>query len=299
MGSQYWWFYEVIVGAIALVCIFIGSKKGMMKSLFAFVGVIISAFVSFALSETIAKSICGGPLIDSNGKKLVQNISGDSFVSEYKTYLENLGYSIRVDGGKLTEIFESDEPYETEIAEYINNINGHSVDKEEVLVEKIREGFAVYVTGVVGESLNKYDTETCGILVRADSESMQEVVPLIMDSDETNDAAWYIAENYILPATKVLVRLVAYLVLFIIFAVIIIACVNSFLGRHEQSMISMSSHIGGGVFGLFTAVFIVFAVAVGVRLGAITGDNEMLFFNNDVVDKTYVFRYFYDFANKM
>jgi hypothetical protein len=36
-----------------------------------------------------------------------------------------------------------------------------------------------------------------------------------------------------------------------------------------------------------------------VRVSAITGNNEMLFFNNDVVEKSYLFKYFYDFAMKM
>lgn len=270
-----------------------------MKSIFAFVGIIISAFVSYALSDAVAEGICSTSMKDSNGKKLMNIIDRDNFVDDYASYLENLGYGIRIDKDKFMTILESDVIYEDAIAEYVNNINGHSVDERENLIANIREGYAVYITDVVSKSLSKYATETSARLVREDAESMQKLIPMLMEPDDIHPAAWYIAEKYVSPAYHTLTRLISFVVLFIFIALIIVCSINAFLGRREQSMINMSSHITGGVFGLLTSVFIIFAIAVSIRIWSITGDNEMLFFNNEAVEKTYVFRYFYDFAMKM
>lgn len=64
-------------------------------------------------------------------------------------------------------------------------------------------------------------------------------------------------------------------------------------------MQSISSHISGGFMGIITGGIMVFAVAAVIRLWAIMGSNEMLFFNNDVIDGTFIFKYFYDLTLKM
>ena len=33
MGEQFWWFYDVIVIAVAALCIFITAKKGLLKEI--------------------------------------------------------------------------------------------------------------------------------------------------------------------------------------------------------------------------------------------------------------------------
>ncbi|MDE7363633.1 MAG: hypothetical protein K2N27_01905, partial [Ruminococcus sp.] len=62
---------------------------------------------------------------------------------------------------------------------------------------------------------------------------------------------------------------------------------------------STGSHIAGGFIGIATGVIMIFAGSAVIRLWAIMGNNEMLFFNNDVIDKTYIFKYFYDLTMKM
>jgi hypothetical protein len=101
------------------------------------------------------------------------------------------------------------------------------------------------------------------------------------------------------PAYNIIGRLVSYLVIFAVIALGLLLGINAFFSHKEVDAIGVVSHVAGGIFGLFTAAGIVFAIAVWVRVSAITGNNEMLFFNNDVVEKSYLFKYFYDFAMKM
>ncbi len=300
MGTQYAWFYDVVVAAIALVCIFIGSKKGVLKSVFAFVGIMIAAILSYVLSGTLSETISNGAVSDGNSKKMLKNLESETFMSDYIDYLEHMGYSIVIKEEKIEAIFQNkEENIDESLAKYINNINGHPVDEKDALIEKIREGYAVIIKDLVSQSLNKYAAETAAQQIREDSSGMQELIPLIMESDNLRPATDFIAENYIAPAYYTITRLVSFIVLFVFVALLLVLSVNAYFGRREVSAIGVTSHVAGGIFGLITSIFIIFAVAVSIRIWAITGNNEMLFFNNDSVDRSYVFKYFYDFANKM
>lgn len=300
MGTQYSWFYDVIVAAIALVCIFIGSKKGVMKSVFAFVGIMLAVFLSYAISGAVSETISNGAVSDGNSKKLLKNVDTETFISDYTEYLEHMGYSIVVKEEKVEAIFQNkEENIDEALAKYINNINGHPVDEKDALIEKIREGYAVIINDLVSKSLSKYAAETSAQQIRADSSGMQELLPMLMESDNLRPATDFIAENYIAPAYYTITRLISFIVMFVFIALLLVFSVNAYFGRREVAAIGVTSHVAGGIFGLITSIFIIFAVAVSVRIWAITGNNEMLFFNNDSVDRSYVFKYFYDFASKM
>ena len=128
---------------------------------------------------------------------------------------------------------------------------------------------------------------------------MAELIPMLRDEEQLYQASLYISKNMAAPAYNIIGRLVSYLVIFAVIALGLLLGINAFFSHKEVDAIGVVSHVAGGIFGLFTAAGIVFAIAVWVRVSAITGNNEMLFFNNDVVEKSYLFKYFYDFAMKM
>ena len=101
MGSQFWWFYDVIVVAVALVCIFIGSRKGVMKGVFGFVSVIIAAVLAYVISGAVGDTVSSGLVCESNAKKISESIDESTFMTKYINYLENMGYSVSIDENKL------------------------------------------------------------------------------------------------------------------------------------------------------------------------------------------------------
>lgn len=299
MGSQFWWFYDVIVIAVVLVCIFIGSRKGVMKGVFGFVSVIVAAVVAYAISGAIGDTVSSGPVSESNANKISENIDESTFTKKFSDYLKNMGYSVSIDENKLGAALDKEEGMEEAVVFYLNNVNGHALDKEEVLIEKIHEGYAVIIGDIVSTSLNKFAALKAEEIVRENPEVMAELIPMLREEEQLYQASLYIAKNMAAPAYNIIGKLVSFLAIFAFLSLAFLFGVNAFFSHKEVDAISVTSHFAGGMFGLFTAVVIVFAIAVWVRISAITGNNEMLFFNNDVVEDSYVFKYFYDFAMKM
>lgn len=241
-----------------------------------------------------------GAVLDSNTKKLEKNIDSNTLTTKYAAYLEDMGYSIKVDTNKLQNIFTSDVQYDEAIVKYVNNINARKVeDDEAVLLEKVHEGFAAVIGDIAADSLNKFAAETAAKMIRTDSSGMQELIPLMMDSENQNPAAKYIAENYTSAAYKTIFGLAAFVILFIALSLLIVCSINAFLGSRDTAAVGTSSHVMGGIIGIVSGAAVIFAAAAAVRLWAVMGSNEMLFFNNETVEKTYVFKYFYELANKL
>lgn len=299
MGSQFWWFYDVIVVAVALVCIFIGSRKGVMKGVFGFVSVIIAAVLAYVISGAVGDTVSSGLVCESNAKKISESIDESTFMTKYINYLENMGYSVSIDESKLGAALDKGEEMEEAVVFYLNSVNGHSLDKKEVLLEKMHEGYGIILSDIVSKSLNEFAAVKTKEIISEKPEMMEELIPMLRDEEQLFQASLYISKNMAAPAYNIIGRLVSYLVIFAVIALGFLLGINAFFSHKEVDAIGVVSHVAGGIFGLFTAAGIVFAIAVWVRVSAITGNNEMLFFNNDVVEKSYLFKYFYDFAMKM
>lgn len=300
MGMQFWWFYDVIAGAVILICIFLGGKHGSMRSLFTAVSLIIAALVSFGVSSAVAETFSKGPLVQSNAKKINNNLDTGTFTSDYVTYLENMGYTIKVDKAKLQKIFESNEKYDEALVRYVNNVNGRKVENNEnALLEKIRQGYAEVIGDIVAESLTKYAGSSAEHIILEDSSGMQELIPLLTTQENMHPASQYIAEHYTSQAYVTIFRLVSFVVLIIVLGLLVVFGTGSYFKNRETVITSVPSHIFGGIVGIVSAIVIIFGIAATIRMWAVMGNDEMLFFNNEVVSKSYVFKYFYDFASEL
>ncbi|MCM1132359.1 MAG: hypothetical protein NC340_02700 [Ruminococcus flavefaciens] len=300
MGTEFWWFYDVIAVAVLLVCIFLAGKKGFLRGTFTAISCAVAMFVSFAVSGTVSQELYKNTIRSSNVRKIEKNLRSDTFTLKYADYLENMGYFIKVSTEKLEDVFEADGDLDRNLCNYINNINARKAEENEsVLLEKVREGYAVVISDIITQSLNKFAGETAGNEIRNDSSGMQELILLMLDKESLHNASVYIADNYTAKAYGTIFRLTGFVLIYIAVYLILLAVINSFTGRRERSPESTVSHISGGFMGIITGGIMIFAVAVVIRLWAIMGSNEMLFFNNDVVDRTFIFRYFYDLTLEM
>lgn len=296
MGTEFWWFYDVTAVAVLLVCVFLSGKRGFMKSVFMTLCCAVSVLVSFAVSGTVSQELYRNTVRSSNIRKIEKNLKSDTFTQKYATYLEDMGYFIKVNPEKLDEIFKSDRELDKALCDYVNNINARKAEENEaVLLEKIHEGYAVVMSDIISQSLNKFSAETTANEIRNDSSGIKEFLILVLDKDSgTHNAAVYIADNYTAKAYVTIFRLTGFVLLYIAIFLLIMAVVNSFTSKSEGGL-----HIAGGFIGIITGGIMIFAVAVVIRLWAIMGNNEMLFFNNDVIDSTFIFKYFYDLVLKM
>lgn len=296
MGSQFWWFYDVIAAALVLVSIFLAGRKGAFKALISAMCFIVGLVICFSVSSTLASSIEKNLVRPSNVKNLNTALSEMEFNAEMERYL-NEKYDVLLDTKKVDEIFYAGEDIEGKLYQYLNAYTSGKVNDRTEMSNELREGYAQVISTAVGKHLNKYAAEMTAKNIReGKGGNIYDLIRNLQEPENRSKASEFIARNYTAKAYEEIVKQVALLALFLLVVLITYAVVRSFT-RNSPDYVSLGSHIGGGFTGIaIGAVLIVIAAAI-VRINVILGSNEMLFFNHDVISKTYVFKYAYDFIS--
>jgi uncharacterized membrane protein required for colicin V production len=66
VGVQFWYFYDIIAAAVIIVSMYIGYRRGIMKTVMMVVGFIVSFAVSWIVSPYIANSVYDNFLKEKN-----------------------------------------------------------------------------------------------------------------------------------------------------------------------------------------------------------------------------------------
>lgn len=298
MGNQFWWFYDVIAVAIILVCIFFSGRKGTMKAAISTVGYGIALALALGISSSTAETLYKSTLRSSCISRIDDTIKADTFVNKYAAYLDSLGYNLHANNENLTNLFSSDDYSDEKMIKYINNINGRKIGEDEEVGRLVREGYAVVIRDIAAQNLSKYAAETAAREIRSDSSGMKELLPLITDVEYRTPAAEYIADNYTAPAFVTIYKLIGFILLFAALAILVYFILHQYTSRDEEH-IDVGSHISGGIIGVIKGGLFVTVAAALIRVWAVMGSDEMLFFNSGVIDDSIIFKYFYTFVSSL
>lgn len=299
MGTQFWWFYDVLAAAAILLCVFISGKKGLVKSLTSFAGYLVAAVMAISISSGLGTALHDGIVRGENAKKLNKTLEYTKFVSEVSTYLST-EYNRNVRTEQLLKIYKSDKPFNKQIYNYINNINVAKATGEKEFLETIRNCYADFTKKIVDSELSSFAAETAARKILDDPESFNELIPLLLNDETKMPAAQYIAENYTADAYIEVIRLITLLSILAAVIAVSLLLTKGFGNEYHHSDLPLSSHAAGAFVGVLKGVVAVFAIAVVVRLNVILGNDNMLFFNFDAIKDTYIFKYFYEFVvNKL
>lgn len=295
MGTQFSWFYDIGAIAVLLICVYLSGKKGFFKGTVTAVGCILGAVIAVSVSSSVSASLYKTTVRDSNVNKFEKTVIDTDISLNMKNALEGMGYGVIVNTKKLDEIFDSDKDIDEQLYKYMNNINGKVVDEEESFHKNLLECYSTVMKKLISNDVSKYAAETASQKIIDGEADFGILIRQIRDDDSRKKAAQVIADDYVADAYKNVIRLVVFIILFAIIFIVTVLTVKSLTASQRGDEDSTGSHIAGGVCGVITGAVILFAIAVAVRLYVILGSNEMLFFNNEAVDKTYIFKYAYNF----
>lgn len=294
MGVQFWWFYDVIAVATILICLFITVKRGFLKAAVSLLGYVLALFIALSLSSSIGSSIYSKSVRESNVKKMDQALSENEFSEELAKYLESQGYNVKVDRDKLTGIYIKGEDVDENIYNYLNNINGRKVESEEgIFYNKLHEGYATVMSGLVSKHLSEYSAECAAKEIREHPTKFYGFMKLMDEPDSRRAPAEFIVDNYLKAPYVSIIKLITLIVMLIIFLVLTII-ISTTAGKNDKMEPSIVTHVICGLIGIFKGAVFVFLIAVMVRLYVVFGSNKMLFFNHEAIDKTFIFKYIYD-----
>ncbi|MCQ2468182.1 MAG: CvpA family protein [Ruminococcus sp.] len=294
MDSNLWWIYDGGTAVILLSFIFITAKRGLAKAVASFVGFILSIVVAVALCNTVADSIYHTIIRSSNVKNLTKHMNNTKFVEMLDERLEDIGYSISVNQNKLETIIKNSDDYDNDIIDYLNKINGKKLDEKARLEFLLHDCYADILKAMISEELSPFCAESASRQVIDDPKEFEQLIPLFFDAETQTPAAEYICEHYVDEPYIYCFKLVVFIA-FLGLIMLITFLITKSVGKGETMETSFVSHAVSGILGMAKGAVFVIAIAVIIRISVVYGTNQLLFFENPAIEKTYVFKYIYEY----
>lgn len=295
MGTDFWWFFDVAAAALLLVSVFLAGKKGFSKVIVVMIGYVIAVAAALGVSGAISGFFYDNSVKQTNIKNITSVLERTDFTLETKNSIEGMGYNVRVNSDKLNDILSnSDEALYDELYKYTNNINGKVVDTKESFNQKMTEGFAAITGDILSSELSVYEVSAAENAIISGEADFSEMVMLLYNGNYT-EAATYIEENYTAPASKDIIKIFSFII--IIFVVmIIVRMIASVIDQKDsiRPLGSITEHVLGGALGAVEGAVLLLVAAAAVRACILLGNNEMVMFNSETIDKTIFFRHIFN-----
>lgn len=293
------------LAAVVLVMIFLGAKRGFAKTITVLIGFIVSIVIGAVASGSVSGFIYENAVKQGNVNHIEEGLSKNDVVQKTKSYIEGLGYNVKVKESKLKEIFSKGGDVRDPLYTYLNNINGRTVDEREVFYQKITEGFADIMDSILSEKVSDYAGEVTADQILSKPAAFGDALKAIVteDNEETEthkEAAAYIEEHYTGAASREMIKLMTSVIISLVMVIISLMVVHKYNGSGTGGYSGeLSDRIIGAATGIAVGAAVIYILTMAVRLLVIFGSDEMLLFNSDTIDKTFVFRHIYNFIVKM
>lgn len=295
MNGNTWFIFDGIAAVVLIVFIIITIKRGLIKGIVSCVGFVLAAVIAITTSSAIAAPLYGTASRTANYNELKKQLTGDTIVDMLASEMESTEYNLSVSHEKLRKVLEKSDDLDKDLYKFANNINGKKVAEESEFTETIHKAYSNIIEDIISKHLSKYAAKCAAEKVLEKPSSFTKLVPLMLDDEDQKESIDYICDNFLEePYTSSfrLIAMIALMAVVLIFSLILAGAI----GRNDTMEPGLGRHLFCAVLGIIKGAVIVFGIALLIRTSAVYGTNTKLMTEYPAIDKTYVFKYVYDFV---
>ena len=336
MGSEFFWFYDVLLVAIVIAMVFKGSKKGAVAVLISAVSAIISFLLAFIFCGPVSDGIYGS-FIEKPLKGYIDEQLENAVDIEIIKGLSDIDMNKAVIGGKyLSETEVSfDEKNSVIIDLSTVDLSATGANEADLSVFGIGEGFDYGAVKIGNITVTKEEYEKYGlgniVLAHALAANLKsgslfeafeavgvkisEVLPIGFGnfgekvSEGRGDSVYSlvlsviysgtsgfgsgILSDVIDPIVLVPLKIIVFLVIFALLMLILNIIAQAAKLINRIPVISSVNELLGAVLGFAEAVIILMIISFVIRF-IISASDNLVFLNEQTIEKTIIFRHIYN-----
>lgn len=293
MGANFWWLFDLAVVVIVLFCIIHCAKRGFSKIVVMAVGCVVSFAAAWAVSQATSDVIYDKMFKKGNIKAVETAIEEYHPEDVIKTIIESNELSGVLSNENIKQILESKNSMDL-LYDYANSKASNILDSKENFEKTIINEFAMAFSSQVGENLPPYVAHEILNHLQDNEELFIKTVEMLQKNSDELPA--FIEENYIRGPAKTIVRCASFLIIFFILMTLIIIVLNKTGKFGLLNGYDRLDKIAGGVMGCIEAVAAIMLIAFVVRIIINMSENDSSFISIQTVERTKIFKYFYDFT---
>ena len=295
---------SVLLDVIVVVLFIVTCVTGYVMGFFKYAALMLKT-VATLLIAAAAAFILAAPAYNAVAQDKVVNAIESSVekidvAQKVNSELRKRGLPQTVSNEELRSVLLAD-------GDVVKNLDGVMAQKgvDPGTREKVRQEFEDYLDHellgqIVSMSQSKEDG-TDGSIVRTGLENKREelikFVRMLLMSDK-HKAAQEIESTYVRPVGEKIAGGIIFLIASILVSVILLIVIKLAGILSKVKVVSAANSFGGLMLGVFKGAL--YAAVIAYVLCAIvnTSKNQMDKLNTDIIDKTYIFKYFFNFFYK-
>lgn len=285
MGVSQWWMYDLVVAAIAILCIWNGVSGGILKSCSSLIIGIVSCALGVFLSGPISEMVYDSFLQDTMQSTITKELGSADIAGNIRSELEDNGIYIPYDNDQIADMLDGISDNDQYIDQAANMIGIDADDLKEQIEESI--GYAIESNdNIIPEWVSK---SVKGGGSKVNIGAAANTASAILRNDYTN-ASENIEKNYLKPVITGLLRSVIFVLIVMIFSAIL----RTVLIVLPNKKGSIAGKFIGAAFGAAKAAIYLYLMVLLVSCISSMQNDMYPFYSKGTIDQTYLFRIFYD-----
>ncbi|MCD7786039.1 MAG: CvpA family protein [Oscillospiraceae bacterium] len=280
-------FYDVCVVGIVLITLYLGSKRGFLKSAVYAILLVAAFFVSWFAAEVFSPLIYDSFIHETVIETLTETASASDPVTIVSEALTEGDYGTTVSDSEIGELISGASDLFTELAETLRE-NG-SQDSTSAIASGVESSVTSEVTDLLFSDYIINALETLG----AATGDMSEVVNTFLTSSAEETAA-KAEEEIVRPIIEFVIKMVVFLILLFILRIVIKPVSNLFKFANKIPILGTVNVILGAILGAVEGLITVYGVALIIKLIVNVSGDSFIFLNTGTIELTYIFKYFYE-----
>ncbi len=301
MGSQFWWFYDILAVALALFIIYLNAKRGFKKNFLVIIGYVLSAVVASVTSAMLAEPVYTGLIRESNLYALDQVLSDYDGTAVIQNALDKQEYGAKFDEKRI-DIYLSPAKadFEDELYRYVNQTCDYTVTTPTEFRNILRGAFIESFGSLMAKQMPLYarlsledklaDNDTLYV------ETMQHIYG---ETGSVRQITAYLEDTYVKDDCIRIINSFLFVAIFCCLMSLIAVLAKKLESRIYFNIYPVVDHTAGGLLGILEALMLLCLLCIFLRLLFVTASDTMLVLNEETILKSRLFRYIYQLSGKL
>lgn len=291
MAAHLYWFYDALIIGILLIFLYIGARRGFMRSV-VFVVLVAASIVVSWLGAEIASPIIYDKFIKDQVTQALTKSSQDTSPTDIAFEAITEGdYGVEVTDTEVDSVLSASGDFFDNIASEIKK-NGAVSDTDEIKTEVEQSMIEKMLTSLLGNSVSDKTLKEMLVSIEGTTEGVDNVLSVFISGD-SEQTARVTEERIVAPVVKGLIKIIVWLLLMLVFRLIINPVSDSFKLVNKIPLIGPVNSLLGAILGVAEGIIFVYAVTLAVKLAVYLTEGSLMFINNETISQTYLFKYLY------
>lgn len=292
MASDLFWFYDVLALGILLITLYMGAKRGLMKSVVLIVLTVLSIVISWFGAE-IASPIIYDELIKEHVVSgLAQSSESTDPVRVTSEAISEGDYGVEISDSDIEGIIESDGNFFSRLTDELKK-NGAVESSDEIQDEVKGAVSEKMLVSLLGDFVQPSTIADILESFRGTTDGISDVLSIFISGNKEATAT-ATEEMIIAPVIKGILKVIVFILLLLILKLIIGPISDLFKSVNKIPVIGPVNALLGGALGAVEGAILIYIIALIVRMAIYFTEGSLMFINMDTIENTYVFKWFYD-----